>query len=96
MQSSKTCVKLYEFMEIGDFIEVYLKDYDSFVNVKHSCLHKIKTMPTLVPYTNMVQWAIIHTELKTCIIINMDKYVVGSFKTGPRPYVLGTEGKEKF
>jgi hypothetical protein len=43
-------------------------------------LHKIATWPKLIPYNDMISWALGNTDVQTRSIINHQKVVVGSFK----------------
>jgi hypothetical protein len=43
-------------------------------------LHKIATRPRLMPYNDMISWALENVDLSTKNICNLQKFVVGSFK----------------
>jgi hypothetical protein len=43
-------------------------------------LHKIATRPKLMPYNDMINWALMNTDVQTRSIINHQKVVVGSFR----------------
>jgi hypothetical protein len=43
-------------------------------------LHKIATRPKLMPYNDMINWALENTDVQTRSIINHQKVVVGSFR----------------
>jgi hypothetical protein len=42
-------------------------------------LHKITTRPRLLPYTDMIGWALDHVDILTRMILTSQKVVVGSF-----------------
>ena len=44
-------------------------------------LHKIATWPRLMPYNDMISWALENVDLSTKNICNLQKFVVGSFTT---------------
>jgi hypothetical protein len=43
-------------------------------------LHKIATRPKLMPYNDMINWALVNTDVQTRSIINHQKVVIGSFR----------------
>jgi hypothetical protein len=43
-------------------------------------LHKIATRPKLMPYNDMINWALMNTDVQTRSITNHQKVVVGSFR----------------
>ena len=43
-------------------------------------IHKIATCPKLMPYNDMINWALENTNVQTRSIINHEKVVVSSFK----------------
>jgi hypothetical protein len=45
-------------------------------------LHKIATRPKLLPYTDMIGWALDHVDIPTRTIFNAQKVVVGYFQAG--------------
>jgi hypothetical protein len=42
-------------------------------------LHKIATRPRLLPYTDIIRWALDHVDISTQTIFNSQKVTVGSF-----------------
>jgi hypothetical protein len=48
--------------------------------IAESELHKIATRPKLMPYNDMISWALENTDVQTRSIINHQKVVVGSFR----------------
>jgi hypothetical protein len=48
--------------------------------VSQSELHKIATRPRLMPYNDMIGWALENVDLSTRRICNSKKVVVGSFR----------------
>jgi hypothetical protein len=43
-------------------------------------LHKVATRPSLLPYCDMIKWALDHVDVSTRTIFNSQKVVVGSFR----------------
>jgi hypothetical protein len=43
-------------------------------------MHKVATRPSLLPYNNMIEWAMDHVDIPTRTIFNSQKAVVGSFR----------------
>jgi hypothetical protein len=79
----KNCMEwseIYNFIEDGNFTDEYESDADDFEDVKRSILHKITSRPTILPYYDMVQWIISHTDISTCTIVNYSRQVIGSFR----------------
>jgi hypothetical protein len=72
--------EIYKFIEDGDFTDEYESDVDDLVDIKKSCLHKITSRPTVLPYYDMVWWIISHTDISTCTIVNSSRNIVGSFR----------------
>jgi hypothetical protein len=61
---------IYEYLEKGDFSSEYPEDFDNFVDICCSTLHKISTRLVPTPYSNMVRWVIFHVDLDTFTIEN--------------------------
>jgi hypothetical protein len=76
--------------QIFDILEYELRNCpDDFGNEKtenklrdiaESELHKIATRPRLMPYNDMISWALEKTDIQTRSILNHQKVVVGSFR----------------
>jgi hypothetical protein len=49
-------------------------------HIAQSELHKIVARPRLMPYNDMISWALEHVDVQTRSIINHQKVVVGSFR----------------
>jgi hypothetical protein len=43
-------------------------------------MHKITTRPSLLPYNDMIKWALDHVDIPTRTIFNSQKVTVGSFR----------------
>ena len=43
-------------------------------------MHKIETRPQLLPYYDMIGWALDHVDIPTRTIFNSQRVVVGSFR----------------
>jgi hypothetical protein len=59
------------------------EDDDSYAaNIRHiaqSELHNIVARPRIMPYKDMISWALEHVDIQTRSIINHQQVVVGSF-----------------
>jgi hypothetical protein len=49
-------------------------------DIAESELHKIATRPRLMPYNDMISWALEKIDIQTRSILNSQKVVVGSFR----------------
>jgi hypothetical protein len=49
-------------------------------HIAQSELHKIAARPRLMPYNDMISWALEHVDIQTRSIVNHQKVVVGSFQ----------------
>jgi hypothetical protein len=60
------------------------EDDDSYTtklrHVAQSELHKIVARPRIIPYNDMISWALEHVDIQTRSIINHQQVVVGSFR----------------
>jgi hypothetical protein len=43
-------------------------------------IHKVAASPCLLPYYDMIQWALDHVDLPTRTIINEQKITIGTFR----------------
>jgi hypothetical protein len=57
-----------------------MSDANDLFNIKNLGLHKIASIPVVLPYYDLVQWIISHTDLSTCTIINSSLQIVGSLR----------------
>jgi hypothetical protein len=78
---------------VSDVLQSELVDYsdDSSDNEKYnlttkykivvqSGMHKVAARPRLLPYYDMVQWALDHVDIPTRTIINEQKVTIGTFR----------------
>jgi hypothetical protein len=51
-----------------------------YKTIAQSELHKVATRPRLLPYNDMIGWALDHVDIPTRTIFNSQKVIVGSFR----------------
>jgi hypothetical protein len=72
--------EMYKFIQYGYFTDEYDFDVDDLVDIKKFFLHKITSRTTIIPYYDMVQWIIFHTDVSTCSVVNSSCNIFGSFR----------------
>ena len=50
-----------------------------YKTIVESDMHKVEIRPSLLPYNEMIRWALDHVDIQTRTIFNSQKVVVGSF-----------------
>jgi aminopeptidase-like protein len=82
----KSWTQVFEILE-HDLINC-LEDSDDEVNKTHATklmdiaqseLHKIAVRPRLMPYNDMIGWALENVDIQTMSVFNSQKVFVGSF-----------------
>jgi hypothetical protein len=82
----KTWMQVFEILEheIINCLEYSIEeDDDSYAtNIRHitqSKLHKIVAWSRIIPYNDVISWALDHVDIQTRSIINHQQVVIGSF-----------------
>lgn len=83
----KTWTQVFEILEREiincpeDFAE---EEDDTYVakirHIAQSELHKVAAQPRLMPYNDMIRWALEHVDVQTRSIVNHQKVALGSFR----------------
>jgi hypothetical protein len=83
-ESQKAVIEVLKH-EIINYPEVFVEEDDhsytsKLRHITHLELYKIEARPRIMPYNDMISWALEHIDIHTKSIINHDQVVVGSFR----------------